>query len=61
METFDFAWLEKAEDGEQVNPIYIKVHPDPERMKHSFPPVNRCCKRPPPGFTFDGIDEVIKD
>ena len=57
-ERFDFAWLEKVSPGEDANPIYISVHSPSGQIKHTLPPLDRCCKLPPPGFTFDGIDEV---
>jgi hypothetical protein len=58
VENFDFAWLEKVGPDQDTTPLYINLNPSPGQIKHSFPPVDRCCKLPPPGFTFDGIDEV---
>jgi len=58
LENFDFAWLEKVGPDLGTTPIFIHLNPAPGQIKHSFPPVDRCCKLPPPGFTFDGIDEV---
>ena len=57
-EQFDFAWLEKVGPGEVANPIYIHLHAAPGQIKHTFPPIDRCCRKPPPEFTYDGIDNV---
>ena len=57
-EQFDFAWLEKVGPVEEANPIYIHLHPASGQISHTLPPIDRCCKLPPLGFTFDGIDEV---
>ena len=57
-ELFDFAWLKKVGPGEDASPIYIHLHPAAGLIRHTFPPIDRCCKLPPPSFTFDGNDEA---
>jgi hypothetical protein len=47
-----------VEPDQPVNPIFVHVDADRDRLSHTFPPANLCCKLPPPGFNFDGIDEV---
>jgi hypothetical protein len=58
LENFDFSWLQKVRSDMKSSPIYINLNPDPGQIQHTFPPVDRCCKQPPAGFTFDDIDEV---
>ena len=56
--SFDFANLEKVESGTSGQEIYVNLNSDLGRIKHTFAPADLCCKLPPPGFAFDGIDEV---
>ena len=60
---FDFQWIEKSSEpehelSESENPILINLDSNSDQMTHSHPIVDRCCKLPSPGFTFDGLDEV---
>ena len=56
--SLDFANLEKVESGTSGQEIYVNLNSDLGRIKHTFAPADLCCKLPPPGFAFDGIDEV---
>ena len=58
VEAFDFAWLEKVGPDEEADPVYINLRPGSGLIRHSHPPVDRCCKFAPKGFTYNGIDEV---